>query len=113
MYKEDDLDHLQGYYKRHSQEFQIDDATWEDLNMDGVFARMNYCYSAAGEEYLYYRLRTPKQTDDFKNMESKIKFFGENGEKRRAFQVLYAQIGRKVNFWSEECESLNRMNVRI
>ena len=64
-YKPDELDHLLGYYKNHPEDFQIDDATWNDLNMDGVFARMNYCLSATGEEYLYYMLRTPKQIDDY------------------------------------------------
>ncbi|WMC92726.1 hypothetical protein [Kineothrix sp. MB12-C1] len=36
------------------------DITWNDLNMDAVFRQMNYAYSAAGEEYLYYLLRSPK-----------------------------------------------------
>lgn len=97
-YKADDLDHLQGYYLKHSNENQIDDATWNDLNMDGVFARMNYCLSASGEEYLYHTLRTPSQADDFEDMEKKICFFRENHEKRRAFQLLYARIGRKIRY---------------
>ena len=97
-YKADDLDHLQGFYLKHRDEFQIDDATWNDLNMDGVFARMNYCYSASGEEYLYYLLRTPMQSDDFDEMEQKVEFFRENGDKRRAFQILYAHIGRRIRY---------------
>ena len=73
-YKEDDFDHIPGYYDNHKTDFQIDDTTWNDLNMDGVFTRMNYCLSASGEEYLYYMLRTPKQTDDFEEEEKKVKF---------------------------------------
>ena len=97
-YKADDLDHIQGFYQKHRDEFQIDDATWNDLNMDGVFARMNYCYSASGEEYLYYLLRTPMQSDNFEEMEQKVEFFRENGDKRRAFQILYAHIGRRIRY---------------
>ena len=55
-YKQDDLDHIPGYYIKHRSDDQIDDITWNDLNMDGVFARLNYCLSASGEEYLYYLL---------------------------------------------------------
>lgn len=97
-YKADDLDHLQGYYLKHRDGFQIDDATWNDLNMDGVFARMNYCLSAAGEEYLYYTLRTPAQTDDYSDLEKKVRFFAENHEKRRRMQVLFAKIGRRIRY---------------
>ena len=39
-YKSDDLDHIQGYYNNHKGGHQIDAITWNDLNMDGVFARM-------------------------------------------------------------------------
>ena len=62
--------------------------------MDGVFTRMNYCLSASGEEYLYYMLRTPKQTDNFENEEKKIKFFSENDEARLKYQQIFARIGR-------------------
>ena len=50
--------HIPGYYKRHQEDGQIDDITWNDLNMEDVFKRMNYTLSATGEEYLYYRLHT-------------------------------------------------------
>lgn len=39
--------------------FQIDDITWNDLEMDRLFSRMDSTLSACGEEYLYYLLRTP------------------------------------------------------
>ena len=37
-YKADELDHLLGYFKNHQDGFQLDDTTWNDLNMDGIFA---------------------------------------------------------------------------
>lgn len=39
--------------------FTIDDATWGDLEMDQVFARLNAAQSTAGEQCLYARLRAP------------------------------------------------------
>ncbi|MCM1330507.1 MAG: hypothetical protein NC253_13835 [Ruminococcus sp.] len=35
----------------------IDDITWNDLDMDGIFDRLNTCQSSVGEEYLYALLR--------------------------------------------------------
>ena len=97
-YKEDDFDHIPGYYDNHKTDFQIDDTTWNDLNMDGVFTRMNYCLSASGEEYLYYMLRTPKQTDDFEEEEKKVKFFSEDDDARLKCQIALAKIGRGSRF---------------
>jgi hypothetical protein len=39
--------------------FLIDDITWNDLNMDSVFKRINPSLSTSGEQYLYYMLRSP------------------------------------------------------
>lgn len=96
VYKEDDLDHLTGYYRKHQKENQIDDITWNDLNMDGVFARMNYCLSASGEEYLYYLLRTPATEDNFEDFEKKVEYFRANDEERRKLQIIFAKIGRRI-----------------
>ena len=99
-YKEDDFDHISGYYDNHREGFQIDDTTWNDLNMDGVFTRMNYCLSASGEEYLYYMLRTPKQTDDFENEEKKIQFFSENDDARLKYQLIFGKIEEETDIQS-------------
>ncbi|MBO4911774.1 MAG: hypothetical protein J5504_03540 [Butyrivibrio sp.] len=93
-YKDDDLDHVTGYFDNHKEGFQIDDTTWNDFNMDGVFIRMNYCLSASGEEYLYHMLRTPKQTDDFEEDEKKINFFSQNEDARINCQTTLAKIGK-------------------
>ncbi len=97
-YKEDDLDHIKGYYLKHKSEAQIDDITWNDLNMDGVFVRMNYCLSATGEEYLYHMLRTPQFEDDFEDMEKKIELFRNNEELRHRFQINFSKIGRRIRY---------------
>ena len=58
-YGAEELSHISMYYEKHRTADQIDDITWNDLYMDAVYQRMNTCLSAAGDEYLYYRLRTP------------------------------------------------------
>ena len=97
-YKPDDLDHLTGYYLNHKEDFQIDDTTWNDLNMDGVFARMNYCQSATGEEYLYHLLRSTRQTDDFSKLENQVSFFQKNEDARIKSQLIFAKIGRRIRY---------------
>ena len=37
----------------------LDDITWNDLDMDALYTRMDCTLSAAGEEYLYALLRSP------------------------------------------------------
>ncbi len=97
-YKPDDLDHIPGFYRKHKEEGQLDDTTWNDLNMDGVFARLNYCLSAAGEEYLYYLLHTPKQEDDFEKTEKHVEFFRTNDEARLQCQKIFAKMGRRIRY---------------
>lgn len=42
----------------------VDDRTWEDLSLDELFARLNSCQSAVGQQYLYAALHrlVPPQT---------------------------------------------------
>ena len=38
----------------------VDDITWNDLDMNKVFARINACQTSLGEEYLYTILHKPE-----------------------------------------------------
>ncbi len=98
VYKSEDLEHVTGFYKNHSDGFCIDDTTWADLSMDSIFKRVNYCLSAAGEEYLYYMLRSPRQKDDFDSFERQVSFFEENDEERRRIQLIYYNVGRNSKY---------------
>lgn len=92
----EDTSRIAGYFKKHGKEdFWIDDITWNDLNMDAVFRQMNYAYSAAGEEYLYYLLRSPRQkVGELKRMEEHIRIFMENKESRIQYQIFFAEAGK-------------------
>ena len=65
------------------------------MNLDEVFKRLNYTYSAAGEEYLYYVLRKPcmEETELLKR-EKIIDFFYSHPDERVAFQLIYSKLGR-------------------
>lgn len=95
-YKPEEMEKISRYFREHKAEgFHIDDITWNDLSMDKVFQQMNHTYSAAGEEYLYYLLRTPMQdTGNMEAMEQQIQYFSANRDKRVEYQIRFAQIGK-------------------
>lgn len=95
-YREEEFRKIARYYKAHEKDgFHIDDITWNDLNMNEIFKRMNYTYSAAGEEYLYYLLRTPMQEEaSAGKLEEQINYFMQHKEERVEYQTAFAGIGK-------------------
>ena len=94
-YGAEELSHISMYYEKHRTADQIDDITWNDLYMDAVYQRMNTCLSAAGDEYLYYRLRTPAaDADALEKMERRIALFMEREEERHRLQRIFLMLGR-------------------
>ncbi len=85
---------INSYYKKHPQDGQLDDITWNDLNMDDIFKRMNYTLSSTGEEYLYYTLRTLKMSPrELENLEEMAAYFDEHPEERVKVQLLMERLG--------------------
>ena len=99
-YHVDELDaHISMYYKKHRADGQLDDITWDDLNLDEIYQKMNYSHSAAGDEYLYYRLRTPiKDAKELEEYEKRIRYFMQNEKERVALQVQFAKLGRMTKY---------------
>lgn len=94
-YKPGQLEVISHYFKKHKEGFCIDDITWNDLNLDEVFKRMNYTHSAAGEEYLYYVLRKPCMDEtELLKREKIIDFFSSHPDDRVAYQLIYNKLGR-------------------
>lgn len=88
------FDKIGSYYKKHQTDGQIDDITWNDLGMDDIFMRMDYSLSATGEEYLYYRLRTPMyDTREMDKMEQNIRFFTDHERERVLLQLQMRKLG--------------------
>lgn len=98
-YKPEKFENISHYFLKHQDGFVIDDITWNDLNMDDVFKRMNYTYSAAGEEYLYYLLRKPCcEEEALSHREEIIEFFRNNPDERVAFQFIFSMLGGTGKF---------------
>ncbi len=76
----------------------IDDTTWNDLEMDRIFERLDTCCSSIGEEYLYAVLRKPEiETDKLLAREKLIQYFDENQDARFAIQIALLNIGKEPN----------------
>ena len=75
--------------------FLVDAITWNDLDLDRLFCRMDYTFSATGEEMLYRMLRCPcTAEEELQKRERLIRYFMEHEDDRVALQMLFAQIGR-------------------
>lgn len=58
----DDLKFIKQEAHAH-QSFDLDDITWNDLDLDTLYQKMNQCFSAAGDQSLYRMLRNPLQNE--------------------------------------------------
>ncbi|NBJ94287.1 MutS-related protein [Parablautia muri] len=98
-YKPEQFENISHYFLKHADGFVIDDITWNDLNMDEIFKKLNYTYSAAGEEYLYYILRKPCMDEaEFAHREEIIEFFRAHPDERVAYQFIFSKLGRTGKF---------------
>lgn len=86
-------------YKERKNEYGIDDITWNDLLMDKLFIAMNYTFSSAGEEYLYYRLRTPVfSIEQLDKLQDKIMYFSNHSKEREDFLLSMARCGKSGKY---------------
>jgi len=94
-YKNEEFSHINAYYKKHKSGYYLDDITWNDLNMDDIYKQMDYAKSSAGDEYLYYLLRTPKtEMSDWTDYEDKVSYFMTHEKERVALQLALHKMGR-------------------
>ena len=89
--------HIGRYYEKHRKQYVVDDITWNDLNMDKLYQRVNYAHSSCGEEYLYYRLRCPDMSAGEERLhadeEAMIAYLQEHEDERVRLQMMFAKIG--------------------
>lgn len=96
-YKAEEIKAISSYFEntKDSKKFFVDDITWNDLNMNKIFTRINNTQSSVGEEFLYDILRTPLFNESKLNMREKIvKYFKDNYRKREKVQFIIAYLGK-------------------
>ena len=98
-YKVERFVRIPGYYEHHKESGQIDDITWDDLDLDQVFMRLNYTISSSGEEVLYHMLRTPARSpEELQYFDKVVTYFMEHPDQRVAFQKLMRNLGSTGKF---------------
>ena len=93
-----DIEYIRAYYdfRRDTGRdvFLLDDITWNDLNMDSVFKRMNPGLSTSGEQYLYYMLRSPAvRESDYTGRKTLIELMEKKADLRLKLQVILSRLG--------------------
>lgn len=89
------LETLSQQYHKEEGQFFLDDITWNDLDLDRVFMKMDYTLSSAGEEELYTIFRTPVSDEETLKERDRIAcYFMEHEEERVKLSLYYARVGR-------------------
>ncbi len=96
-YYDGDMTWIRSYYddcrKQGRDPFYVDDTTWNDLNMDAVYKRINACQSTAGEQCLYYMLRRPMDRETFRKQTQLTEMMEQDPEKRLKLQLILSRMG--------------------
>lgn len=95
-YDPTEFDCISHYYlNKRTDQFQIDDITWNDLDMDRIFAQMNHTRSFLGESYLYYMLRTPQMEEGAQQeFEELVIWLDAHEKEREELEYFFAKIGK-------------------
>ena len=108
-YTSEKLSSLKEYYLSVKDErYDIDDITWNDLDMDELYRLINNTQSAIGEEYLYAFLRKPCfSREELEERNRIMEFFQKDENSRLELQLKLHQIGKLKTF--SVYEYMNRL----
>ena len=100
FYFHGDLEYIRAYYdyrRDHDLDrFLIDDITWNDLDMDRVFKRINPGLSTSGEQVLYYMLRSPVlDAEAYEGRRTLIELAENDSALRLDIEVILSRLGCK------------------
>jgi uncharacterized protein YdcH (DUF465 family) len=75
---------------------KIDDVTWDDLEMNNVFSRINNCNSYIGEQILYATLHCMEKDNSSREvLEKKFHYFTSNEKEREDIQFELWNLGKE------------------
>ena len=104
------LDKVQRFHKameeKEPSEWNVDDVTWNDLEMDELFLRINHTNSFIGEQVLYDRLHRLKQADkrhdvkdrtaqEYADFEKRLAYLDEHPKAREEMEEHLQAIGKQ------------------
>ena len=97
-YTQEELESISHYAKRNKgEQFMIDDITWNDLQMDEIFIRINNTLSSCGEDVLYQILRQPQMDRNVLDERERLIAYFQTHEEER-IQVL-TRVNEVKKIW--------------
>ncbi len=111
-YTSEKWEFLKAYYLSvQDAQLDVDDITWNDLDMNEIYMEMNNTQSSIGEEYLYSMLRKPCfSEEELKERSRLMKYFTENEEPRIRLQLSLHEMGKLRNI--SVFEYINRLEAQ-
>lgn len=109
-YTSEKMESIKAFYRAEMDEYMdVDDITWNDLDMDEIFSRINNTQSSLGEEYLYALLRKPCfSQEELTERNRLIEYFQSHENERIQVQTKLNKVGklRKISAF----EYINRLS---
>ena len=90
---------LEAQFKKHQagidNKYMLDDRTWNDLDMDSIYAQIDRTLTIPGELSLYSLLRRPLIDEEELNTRNQlINLFFQNQDIREKYQVALSRLGK-------------------
>lgn len=83
------------YHSIRDERYDVDDITWNDLDLDELYMQMNNTQSSIGEEYLYALLRKPCfSKEELLERNRLMEYFNRDEKNRIELQINLKQIGK-------------------
>lgn len=73
----------------------VDELTWDDLDMDEVFFRLNACQSTVGDVWQYAALHFPQKEEELRLRAERIEHIAAKPDLRLKLQIIFAKLGRR------------------
>jgi DNA mismatch repair ATPase MutS len=97
-YDERDFQRFAEFYRsylRDRSRFTIDDITWNDLELDRLYAEINCTHTSMGDELLYAILRTPVFGDAvLEERKNLVAYWSDHDREREAVQMELEMLGK-------------------
>lgn len=98
-YTQERFEAICAYYQANKGKYDVDDITWNDVDMDTIYMMMNQTASSMGEDYLYALLRRLEiSEDELKKREELITYFQENKKEREELHLEFHLMGKIKKF---------------
>jgi hypothetical protein len=89
----------------------LDDRTWDDLNLDAVFQRLDRTESTLGQQVLYHRLRSAPVAANLDAFEALVMRMSDDLEGRERAQMALAHLQNPAGYdlwWLAQPDALER-----